>query len=156
MAISLNEGSYGLLMDPSNGVADIEARLLRLVSNYGFLDNPALLIRATRLKARLGFELEERTQTRYENAKGDEVIEYLSDTGTSRELEQIGHEEEPLKSAGGPRSRGLDAASLCPLDRSQGGCRKADRAARSGQRAPGAGRPSRCFRRSDAVADRQD
>jgi len=97
MAISLNEGSYGLLMDPSNGVADIEARLLRLVSNYGFLDNPALLIRATRLKARLGFDLEERTQTRFENAKGDEVIENLSESDRSRELEQIGHEEEPLK-----------------------------------------------------------
>ena len=97
MAISLNEGSYGLLMDPANGVADIEARLLRLVSNYGFLDNPALLIRATRLKARLGFDLEERTQTRYENAKGDEVIEHLSESDRSRELEQIGHEEEPLK-----------------------------------------------------------
>jgi tRNA nucleotidyltransferase/poly(A) polymerase len=97
MAISLNEGSYGLLMDPSNGVADIEARLLRLVSNYGFLDNPALMIRATRLKARLGFELEDRTLTRYENAKGDEMIEHLSGLDRSRELEQIGHEEEPLK-----------------------------------------------------------
>jgi tRNA nucleotidyltransferase (CCA-adding enzyme) len=97
MAISLNEGSYGLLMDPANGVADIEARHLRLVSNYGFLDNPALLIRATRIKARLAFELEERTQTRYENAKGDEVIEHLSELERSWELEQIGHEEDPLK-----------------------------------------------------------
>jgi tRNA nucleotidyltransferase (CCA-adding enzyme) len=101
MAISLNEGSYGLLMDPANGVADIEARHLRLVSNYGFLDNPALLIRATRLKARLGFELEERTQTRYENAKGDEAgneaMAHLSELDRSRELEQIGREEEPLK-----------------------------------------------------------
>lgn len=97
MAISLNEGSYGLLMDPSNGVADIEARHLRLVSNYGFLDNPALLIRATRLKARLGFDFDDRTQTRYENAKGDEVIEYFSAFERSRELEQLGHEEEPLK-----------------------------------------------------------
>jgi len=97
MAISLNEGSYGLLMDPSNGVADIEARLLRLVTNYGFLDNPALLIRATRLKARLSFEFEERTQTRYENAKGEDVIEHLSANERARELEQIGHEEEPLK-----------------------------------------------------------
>ena len=97
MAISLNEGSYGLLMDPTNGVADIEARVLRLVSNYGFLDNPALLIRATRFKARLGFELEERTQTRYENAKGEEMITHLAEHERASELEQIGHEEEPLK-----------------------------------------------------------
>lgn len=97
MAISLNEGSYGLLMDPTNGVADLEARLLRLVSNYGFLENPVQMIRATRLKARLGFDLEERTQTRYENAKGDEVIEYLTDLERGKELEQIAHEDDPLK-----------------------------------------------------------
>ena len=97
MAISLNEGSYGLLMDPSNGVADIEARLLRLVSNYGFLDNPALMVRVTRLKARLAFELEDRTQTRYENAKAEDMISHLSALDRSYELEQIGHEEDPLK-----------------------------------------------------------
>src|SRR5580698_5547253 len=97
MGISLNEGSYGLLMDPTNGVADIEARVLRLVSNYGFLENPALMVRATRLKARLSFELEERTQTRYENAKGEDLIEHLSEHERSFELEQVGHEEEPLK-----------------------------------------------------------
>jgi len=69
MAISLNEGSFGLLMDPLNGAADIEARTLRLVSNYGFLEEPSLLIRATRYFARLGWELDPKTQTRYENAK---------------------------------------------------------------------------------------
>src|SRR5665213_3709983 len=41
MALSLNEGSYGLLMDPLNGVADIENREFRLVSNYGFIEDPA-------------------------------------------------------------------------------------------------------------------
>jgi tRNA nucleotidyltransferase (CCA-adding enzyme) len=97
MAISLNEGSYGLLMDPLNGVADIEARALRLVSNYGFLEEPALMIRATRYKARLGWDLDSRTQTRYENAKNEGVIEYLSAHERSRELEQIGHEDDGLK-----------------------------------------------------------
>ncbi|UWZ83434.1 tRNA nucleotidyltransferase/poly(A) polymerase family protein [Occallatibacter riparius] len=97
MAISLNDGSYGLLMDPLNGVADIEARALRLVSNYGFLDEPALLIRATRYKTRLGWELDPRTQTRYENAKGEDVIASLSATERSRELEQIAHEDDGLK-----------------------------------------------------------
>lgn len=97
MAISLNEGSFGLLMDPLNGAADIEARSLRLVSNYGFLDQPALLIRASRYRARLGWDLDPRTQTRYDNAREENVIEHLSDSARSQELEQIGHEDEGLK-----------------------------------------------------------
>ena len=37
MALSLNEGSRGLLMDPFNGVADIEAKVIRVLHNYAFL-----------------------------------------------------------------------------------------------------------------------
>ncbi len=97
MAISLNEGSFGLLMDPLNGAADIEARALRLVSNYGFLEEPSLMIRAVRYRARLGWDMDPRTQTRYENAKNEGVIEHLSSHARSEELEQIGHEEDGLK-----------------------------------------------------------
>ena len=97
MAISLNEGSYGLLMDPLNGAADIEGRALRLVSNYGFLEEPSLMIRAIRYKARLGWELDPRTQQRYENAKAENIIESLSAHDQSFELEQIGHEDDGLK-----------------------------------------------------------
>ena len=97
MAISLNEGSFGLLMDPLNGAADIESRTLRLVSNYGFLEDPSILIRATRYRARLGWEMDPRTQARYENAKAEGVIDLLSAAARSRELEQIGHEEEGLR-----------------------------------------------------------
>ena len=66
--------------------ADIEARALRLVSNYGFIEDPSLMIRATRYRARLGWELDPKTQTRYENAKNDDVIQYLSEEARSREL----------------------------------------------------------------------
>ncbi len=97
MAISLNEGSFGLLMDPLNGAADIESRTLRLVSNYGFLEDSSLLIRAIRYKARLSWEMDPRTHARYENAKAEGVIDHLSQTARSRELEQIGHEEEGLR-----------------------------------------------------------
>jgi tRNA nucleotidyltransferase (CCA-adding enzyme) len=96
MALSLNEGSFGLLMDPLNGVADIEARVLRLVSNYGFLEEPARLLRATRFAARLGWELEERTKARFQSAKDEGVIESLSSFQRGYELEEIGHEEDGL------------------------------------------------------------
>jgi tRNA nucleotidyltransferase/poly(A) polymerase len=97
MALSLNEHSYGLLMDPLNGVADIEARLLRLVSNYGFIEEPSRLLRATRLVARLGWELDERTRTRFQNAKEENAIEALSPYHRGYELEEIGHEEDGLR-----------------------------------------------------------
>jgi tRNA nucleotidyltransferase (CCA-adding enzyme) len=97
MALSLNEGSYGLLMDPLNGAADIELRALRLVSNYGFIEDPSLLIRAVRYRARLGWEMDLRTQARYDNSKTEGVIEHLSAQDRKFELEQIGHEEDGLK-----------------------------------------------------------
>jgi tRNA nucleotidyltransferase (CCA-adding enzyme) len=97
MALSLNEHSYGLLMDPLNGVADIEARQLRLVSNYGFIEDPARLLRATRLAARLGWQLDERTQTRFQNAKEENAIEALSGYERGYELEEIAHEEDGLR-----------------------------------------------------------
>jgi tRNA nucleotidyltransferase (CCA-adding enzyme) len=96
MAISLNEGSFGLLMDPLNGAADIESRTLRLVSNYGFIEDPSLLIRATRYHSRLGWEMDMKTRTRYENAKSEGFIEFLSPHSLAKELEQIGHEADGL------------------------------------------------------------
>jgi tRNA nucleotidyltransferase (CCA-adding enzyme) len=96
MAISLNEGSYGLLMDPLNGIADLENRELRLVSNYGFIEDPSLLIRATRLAARLGWQLEEKTKQRYETAKTEGYISALNPTASGYELEEIFHEEDPM------------------------------------------------------------
>ena len=97
MAISLNDGSYGLLMDPLNGIADLENRELRLVSNYGFIEDPSLLIRAARFAARMGWQMEEKTRQRYETAKAENYIAALNPFASSYELEEIFHEEDPLR-----------------------------------------------------------
>jgi tRNA nucleotidyltransferase (CCA-adding enzyme) len=97
MAISLNEGSYGLLMDPLNGVADIENRELRLVSNYGFIEDPSRMIRAMRLEARLGWHMEERTRARYDNGKAENYIAAMNPAQRAYETEEILREEDPLR-----------------------------------------------------------
>jgi tRNA nucleotidyltransferase/poly(A) polymerase len=96
MALSLNEGSRGLLLDPSNGAADIEARLIRVLHSYSFLEDPSRLIRATRFATRFGYELEERTRARYESAREGEYIQYIGHRAIGYETEQIAHEENPI------------------------------------------------------------
>ncbi|MDQ2834665.1 MAG: CCA tRNA nucleotidyltransferase [Acidobacteriota bacterium] len=97
MALSLNDGSYGLLMDPLNGVADIENRELRLVSNYGFIEDPIRMIRAARLMARLGWQMDEKTQARYETGKQEGYISAVDEFHRGYETEEIFHEEDPLR-----------------------------------------------------------
>jgi tRNA nucleotidyltransferase/poly(A) polymerase len=96
MALSLNPGSRGLLLDPFNGVADIEAKVLRVLHNYAFLEEPVRLIRATRLSARFHWPLEDRTQARYDSAKENNYIEYISRRVIGHELEQLAHEDDPV------------------------------------------------------------
>jgi tRNA nucleotidyltransferase/poly(A) polymerase len=96
MALSLNEGSRGLLMDPSNGVADIEAKVIRVLHNYAFLEDPSRLIRATRFTTRFHWPLEERTQARYASAKENGYIEYIRNSTIGYEIEQLAYEDDPL------------------------------------------------------------
>ena len=96
MALSLNPGSRGLLLDPFNGIADIEAKVLRVLHSYAFLEDPIRLIRATRLSARFHWPLEERTQARYDSAKENNYIEYIGKRSIGAELEQLAHEDDPI------------------------------------------------------------
>jgi tRNA nucleotidyltransferase (CCA-adding enzyme) len=97
MALSLNQGSYGLLMDPLNGVADIENREIRLVSNYGFIEDPVRMVRAARFAARLGWQMEEKTLARYETGKEEGYISAMNEFHRGYEAEEIVYEEDPLR-----------------------------------------------------------
>src|SRR6202142_2759140 len=96
MALSLNPGSRGLLMDPFNGAADIEAKLLRVLHNYAFVEDPSRLIRATRFAARFHWPIEERTLARIQSAKENNYIEYITDRAIGQEIEQLAYEDDPL------------------------------------------------------------
>jgi len=97
MALSLNPGSRGLLLDPFNGSADVEAKLIRILHNYAFLEEPSRLIRAIRFATRFHWELEERTKARYESAKENNYIEYITPAAIGYEIEQLAFEENPLQ-----------------------------------------------------------
>ena len=96
MALSLNPGSRGLLLDPFNGVADIESKLIRILHNYSFLEDPSRLIRATRFAARFHWPLEERTQARYDAAKEGKYIDHILKSSIGHEIGALAHEDDPL------------------------------------------------------------
>ncbi|MGA2003199.1 MAG: CCA tRNA nucleotidyltransferase [Terriglobales bacterium] len=96
MGLSLNEGSRGLLMDPFNGVADIEAKVIRVLHNYAFLEDPSRMIRATRFSTRFHWPLEERTQARYESGKENSYIEHIRNASIGYEIEQLAYEDDAL------------------------------------------------------------
>src|SRR5581483_12290539 len=57
MALRLTEPP-GELLDPFGGVADIEARLVRVLHEGSFRDDATRMLRACRYAARFGFALE--------------------------------------------------------------------------------------------------
>ena len=61
MAISLNQDSFGELVDPFHGVEDMEKRILRtpLEPEQTYSDDPLRMMRAVRFAATLGFSIEE-------------------------------------------------------------------------------------------------
>src|SRR6185437_14549690 len=68
----------------------------RVLHNYAFVEDPSRLIRASRFAARFHWPLEERTQQRYDSAKENNYIEYISDRSIGYEIEQLAYEDDPL------------------------------------------------------------
>ncbi len=110
IALSLNRASRGLLLDPMNGLADIERRELRLTSPYGLYDDPSRLLRLQRFRVRLGFTIEERTQMQVANAREAEVEKLISPRVLGEELKNIALEDNPAEIL-----RALDEAGLLVL-----------------------------------------
>ena len=57
IALSLNRGSRGLLIDPSNGQADLANRELRATNPYIFFDDPSRIFRLVRFEHMLGLQV---------------------------------------------------------------------------------------------------
>ena len=92
IALSLNRGSRGLLIDPTNGLADLTTKEMRATHSYAFYEDPARLLRLIRFRVRFTFTVEERTQRQYENAREAELEKLILGRTLFEELRDIAEE----------------------------------------------------------------
>jgi tRNA nucleotidyltransferase (CCA-adding enzyme) len=110
IAISLNPASRGLLLDPTNGLADLENREIRALSIHSFTNQPIRLMRAIRFSARMDFKLESRTEEWFALALERGLQETLEPADVGGELKQLGADQKPVAILKAWEARGLIGA----------------------------------------------
>src|SRR5271156_1222639 len=95
IAISLNAQSRGLLLDPTNGLADLERQEVRALSIHAFTNQPARLLRILRYAARMGFKMESRTQEWFDLAMERRLNETIEGADAGHELRALAREDNP-------------------------------------------------------------
>ena len=86
MAVGLTGDDLGHLYDPTGGLADMEARLVRVLHERSFLDDPTRLLRAVRYAVRLGFALDPETERLAREATAGDALSTVSGTRIRDEL----------------------------------------------------------------------
>jgi len=76
----------GAMHDPTRGERDLEARVVRVLHDKSFLDDPTRIFRAVRLAVRLGFTLEEQTAGLMRDAITTGALETISKERIWREV----------------------------------------------------------------------
>jgi tRNA nucleotidyltransferase (CCA-adding enzyme) len=107
IAIALPDGD---IVDPHDGQADLNARLIRILHARSFLDDPTRLLRALRYEARLGGRLEEDTEQRAQEAIAGGALDTVSGKRIRDELLDLLREPEAPAALERMRDLKLDCA----------------------------------------------
>ena len=96
LAIQLNPNSFGELIDFFGGVKDIKEKVIRVLHNLSFVEDPTRVFRAVRFEQRFGFQIAKHTQNLMRNAVNVGFLERLSGGRVLSEIILILQEEDPL------------------------------------------------------------
>jgi poly(A) polymerase len=120
MAISLNKETFGDLLDPFNGLSDLNQKIIRtpLDPDITYSDDPLRMMRAIRFAAQLGFTIEEKSLEAI--ARNKERINIISKERIIDELNKIVLSEKPSTGFNLLEKTGLLALIFPELNRMKG------------------------------------
>ncbi len=86
VALNLTPQGLGPLLDPYGGIADLAARVVRVLHERSFFDDPTRILRGARFAARLGFAVEEHSLQLIHEALSAQMIAATSPQRILNEL----------------------------------------------------------------------
>ena len=134
IAIDVSEPTFGAVIDPLAGRADLEARLIRVLHDGSFRDDPTRILRALRYQARFDFALEKHTERLLKRHAED--LRGISGDRVRHELERTWEEREPERVLEAAQEAGVLAAIHPGLAWDSTASRRFARARRDGAASP--------------------
>jgi tRNA nucleotidyltransferase (CCA-adding enzyme) len=116
MAVALGGDDLGHLYDPCGGLQDLAAGTIRILHASSFLDDPTRLLRAVRYETRLGFRMDEDTESAARAAIAEEAMSTVSGARVRDELMDLLAEPDVPVGIERMRELGLDRALDPALD----------------------------------------
>ncbi len=116
MAVALGGDDLGHLYDPCGGLGDLQAGTIRILHAGSFLDDPTRLLRAVRYETRLGFRMDEDTESPARAAIAEEAMSTVSGARVRDELMELLAEPDVPVGIERMRELGLDRALDPALD----------------------------------------
>ncbi|HDZ91127.1 MAG: CBS domain-containing protein [Deltaproteobacteria bacterium] len=95
LAIKLNRKHYGTLIDYFGAQKDIKEKVLRVLHNLSFVEDPTRMLRAVRFEQRFGFKIGKLTLSLLKNAAKMNWVETLAPHRIFLELKLILKEQDP-------------------------------------------------------------
>ena len=93
LAIQLNPGAFGEIVDCTHGIRDLRAGCIRVLHDQSFIDDPTRIFRAIRYEQRYGFQIIEGDQKRIREAVDQGVLDLISGQRIRSEIDRILLEE---------------------------------------------------------------
>jgi tRNA nucleotidyltransferase (CCA-adding enzyme) len=89
MAASLKGGDFGRVVDPFGGRRDLDERIIRVLHNLSFIDDPTRILRAIRYENRYGFRMDAHTERLARSCIEMGLVGDLSSARLGEELEAL-------------------------------------------------------------------